>query len=157
MGGAVIIFGAGAHARKVGLYASQIKLPVVAFADENTKNKSPIQNVPLVSVELVHERFGRSEFLIAVGNPVVRRRLQEKFIGLGWTPISIIHPTAYVAADVVIGSGVLVCAGAIVETGSIVGNGAIVDIGAIVDHDCTVTEYSHVRPGANLNANSQYS
>ena len=153
---AVIIFGAGAHARKVGLYASQIKLPVVAFADENIDKPSPIRNVPLVSVQSVHQRFGGSQFLIAVGNPVVRRRLQEKFVGLGWTPISIIHPTAYVAADVTLGVGVVVCAGAIIETGSAVGNGAIVDIGALVDHDCTVTEYSHVRPGASLNANSQY-
>jgi len=156
MSRAVIIVGAGAHARKVGLYASHIKLPVVAFADENANKPSPIQNVPLVPVECVHHRFGESEFLVAVGNPLARRRLQEKFVGLGWTPISLIHPTAYVAADVKMGAGVLVCAGAVIETGSVVGNGAIVDIGSLVDHDSVVTEYSHVRPGANLFANSLY-
>lgn len=143
----LLIFGSGAHARKVFYYADRLGYDVVGFIDESSRAISPILGLkmfPPASPQLLGS--GASIF-VAVGQRVVRKRIMEQYISLGWNLPTIIHPSAWVAPDVKLGAGVLVAAGAVVETASAIGQGAIIDIGAIVDHNCCIPEYSHIKPG----------
>jgi UDP-3-O-[3-hydroxymyristoyl] glucosamine N-acyltransferase len=89
-------------------------------------------------------------FIVAIGNPTARKLQYEKYLGLGWTPIVLIHPSAYVAQDVKVGPGSVVCANAVVESGSVIGVACIIGIGVPVDHDCVIEDYSHLTPGTVL-------
>ena len=146
----LVIFGAGAHARKLWHYATTLGLQVSAFMDDNPQAVSPCPNIPCVSVLEASVFGGGQHFVVAIGNAVVRKRLLEDFEAKGWIAVALIHPTAYVAPDARIRAGAVVCAHAVVETGACIGIGTIVDVGVIVDHDCVVGAYCHLMAGCTL-------
>lgn len=147
---AIVIIGSGAHARKLFLYSKLLNLNIRLFIDENPAAVSPSQCIPCIHTYKITDFSTRQPFIVAIGNPIVRKKYQEKFQSLGWKPITLIHPTAYVAEDARIGLGSVICAQAVVETGSVVGDGCIIDIGASVDHDCEVANYCHLKAGSAL-------
>jgi acetyltransferase EpsM len=150
MNDGIVIVGAGAHARKLWLYARLMGLRVRAFVDENPAAVSPSAEIPCLHPDQVADLAAGQPFIVAIGNPVARRKFQEKFQSRGWVPLVLVHPSAYVAEDARVGAGSVICAQAVVETGSVVGAGCIVDIGVSVDHDCSVGEYCHLTTGSVL-------
>lgn len=146
----LLIFGTGAHARKVYHCAVQLNYRVRAFVDENSAAVAPIDGVPVLSVTqalALAKVATDSALFVAIGRDDVRRRLLDRFGTAGFALPALVHPRAYVAPDARLAEGVLVAAGAIVETGATIARGAIVDVGVIVDHDCQIGEFCHLRPG----------
>ncbi len=79
----------------------------------------------------------------------VRRRLVfEKLSAAGYAFLTVRHPSAVVAENVVLGEGCQVMAGAILQPGAQVGVDAIINTRAAVDHDCRIGDHVHVAPGA---------
>jgi hypothetical protein len=146
----IVIFGTGAHARKLWLYSRLIGLHLSAFVDENPYAVSPSPEIPCLHPNQVTDLVAGQSFIVAIGNPVIRRKLQEQFKSRGWKPIVLIHPTAYVAVDAKVGAGSVVCAQSVIETGSVVGDGCIVDINTAIDHDCIIGDYCHLTKGSVL-------
>jgi acetyltransferase EpsM len=150
MNDGIVIVGAGAHARKLWLYTRLLRLRVRAFVDENPAAVSPSAEIPCLHPDQVADFAAGQPFIVAIGNPVARRKFQEQLQSRGWEPMVLVHPSAYVAEDAQIGGGSVVCAQAVVETGAVVGAGCIVDIGVTVDHDCSVGDYCHLTTGSVL-------
>lgn len=148
MSAGLIIFGTGAHARKVFHAWTQGGGAVRAFADENPHAVSPCHGVAMIAAKALAAEAVPGSIFVAIGNAEVRKRLMDAFGNLGWALPAVVHPRAIVAPDAVLGVGVLVAAGAVVESGSRIGRGAIVDIGVLVDHDCEIDAYCHLRAGA---------
>jgi hypothetical protein len=153
----IIIIGTGAHARKVLHYCRLAGHNIITFLDENLTALSPAKEIPCLHPKQLYKIIPGQFFLVAIGNRVVRRKLQMYYRDLGWIPISLIHPTAYVAFDAKIGEGSVICAQAVIETGCHVGDGCIIDIGATVDHDSVIDEYSHVKSKNGLPPFSRFS
>ncbi|QGM45244.1 NeuD/PglB/VioB family sugar acetyltransferase [Methylocystis heyeri] len=86
----------------------------------------------------------------SVGNLTLRRIIFERFAASGFSFLSLVHPTAIVDEDVVLGEGVQIMAGAIIQTGVRIEANSIVNTGAIVDHDCLIGEHVHIAPGVSL-------
>jgi sugar O-acyltransferase (sialic acid O-acetyltransferase NeuD family) len=82
------------------------------------------------------------------GNDPVRAKLFYKFEDAGFTPLSLVHPSAIVSPHAIIGKGTVVMPGAIVNRGSIIGDNVIVNSGSIIEHDVTIGAHSHIAPGA---------
>jgi sugar O-acyltransferase (sialic acid O-acetyltransferase NeuD family) len=154
MNNKLVIIGAGEHARKIWHYATSLGLSVSAFVDDRPQAISPIPSIPCLTVQNANCFESGQRYVVAIGKAAVRRRLQEEFESKGWLPMSLIHPTAYVAPDVVIGAGCVICAQVVVETGSVIGVGTIVDVGSIVDHDCVVGAYCHLKAGCLLQSHT---
>lgn len=150
MSAGIVIIGAGAHARKLWLYAKLTGLKVRAFVDENPSATSPAPEIPCLHPNDVAELAAGQPFLVAIGNPGARKMHYEKYLSQGWTPIALIHPSASVAEDANVGPGSVVCANAVVDSRSVIGAACIVGIGVLVDHDCVVGDYSHLAPGTVL-------
>lgn len=87
---------------------------------------------------------------VAIGNNVVRSRLQQQFSGRGAIPTTVFHPQAIIAATSAAGAGSFVAAGAVLAPRSRIAEGVIVNHRAIVDHDVLVGEFSHIAPGSVL-------
>jgi len=79
-----------------------------------------------------------------------RRLVFERLSAAGYPFLTVRHPSAVVAEDVVLGQGCQVMAGAILQPGAQVGVNAIINTRAAVDHDCHIGDHAHVAPGAVL-------
>ena len=88
------------------------------------------------------------DIIVGIGNAKIRKTIQESI------PcekiITLIHPDAAVADDVIIECGTVVMAGTVINSGGRIGRGCIVNTCASVDHDCVIGDYVHVAVGSHL-------
>lgn len=89
-------------------------------------------------------------FFVSIGNPAIRRSLTERFIAAGFTPVTLVHPSAVISASAAIGEGSVIMPCAAVNAGASLGRGSIVNTCASVDHQCSVGDWCHVAVGAHL-------
>lgn len=94
--------------------------------------------------------FRTSDFFVAIGNCILRKRLIEQLTQVGLNLPTFIHPSAQIASGVSMGAGTVVMANAVIQAGSQIGTGVIINTSATVDHDNTIDDFVHVAPGANL-------
>ena len=89
-----------------------------------------------------------ADVIIGIGNAGVRKQIQESIPDEKL--VTLIHPDAVVAEDVVIGKGTVVMAGAVINPGVRIGKGCIINTCSSVDHDCIVDDFVHVAVGSHL-------
>lgn len=131
------IYGNGGHAKVVADIARANGYDNLIFLDNNSDMKfSP--NLP------------KHPIIIAIGNTLIRQKLQNLVLSSGFELITLIHPTAVIGSDVTIGTGSVVMPRAIINANSIIGDGVIINSGAIVEHDCIIGNFAHICPGVAL-------
>ena len=138
--------------------ALQKSATLVALVDNRKLGETHL-GVPLLhgEMELDHwlaQRISNKKlhFAVAVGGARGRDRLMlmDALEHRGLVVHSIIHRTAFVASNAVIGDGAQILAQAAVCSGVQLGRGVIVNTAASVDHDCEIGDGVHVAPGARL-------
>ncbi len=92
-------------------------------------------------------------FILGIGDNKVRAKVAKLVMSKGEKLLNVIHPDASVSTTVRIGQGVLVARHASVNPMASIGDGAIINTGSIVEHDCIVSRFVHVAPGAVLCGN----
>ena len=97
-------------------------------------------------------RVSEIGFAVAIGGGLGRERvaLQRKMQSCGLSPLTIIHPTAFVSENAMIGEGSQILANSTVCVNVKVGLGSIINTASSVDHDCVLGEGVHIGPGAHL-------
>ena len=83
----------------------------------------------------------------AVGNRALRMRWMEELIRAGFILPVLIHPTAVVSANAVIGYGSVVAARATVGPGAVIGKGCIVSSGATIGRNTELPDWTLVDCG----------
>lgn len=140
------IIGASGHGRVIADIAKRCGYDVIEFLDDNVELKS-CGKYPVVGTSKL-EAYVQNDIVVAIGNAKIRKRimtqLAEKSI------VTLIHPDAVIAEDVVIGKGSVVMAGAVINSGTVIGKGCIVNTCSSVDHDCVIADYVHVSVGTHL-------
>jgi sugar O-acyltransferase (sialic acid O-acetyltransferase NeuD family) len=88
----------------------------------------------------------------AVGykNLQVRQEITDKIIGAGYVTPTLVHPTAYVARDAVIGTGCIIMAQAVIDTNVHLGDGVVLWPGAVINHDAVVQKNSFLSPNSTV-------
>lgn len=89
-----------------------------------------------------------ARFAIGIGSPETRSRLAEIFEVAGWIPATLIHPTATVGSEAMIGSGSTICSGVQLSTNTDLGRYVHLNPGVIIGHDTVLGEFVSVNPGA---------
>jgi len=131
---------------------------VVAVIDDTPNLSSPFRDVEIHRGFEGFKKWIKSRnrkkigFCVAIGNPHgrVRLRLHDLLVKEGLQPVTLAHPTAWVAKDAVIGSGSQILAGAVVETEAQIGRECIINTNAIVNHDDVLEDGVEISPGGNL-------
>lgn len=88
--------------------------------------------------------------IVGIGNNRIRQEKMQMLMRKGARLISLLHPHAVVSRHAVVGTGSVIMAGAVINVGSVIGLGAILNTSSSVDHDCSLGDFVHVSPGANL-------
>lgn len=137
------IIGFGGQAREVESFAD---LLVSFFAVD-----SDYVTGELIDIDKTTEEHKNTAVVIAIGTPLHRKRLVEKWPGNKFT--NVLSKDAIVFKNVELGQGIQVGPGAIVMTGTSVGNHVILNINSTVSHDCKLGDFATISPGANIAGN----
>jgi UDP-perosamine 4-acetyltransferase len=86
----------------------------------------------------------------SAGNNTPRRCVFVSGIAHGLPPLTIIHPTAYIAPSARLAAGCQILPCAVVHTRASLGINVRINTGAIVEHDCVVGDHVHIATGAQL-------
>ncbi len=129
---------------------------IVFFDDISTDLPEKLYNRFLVlkTLEGVKEYMqstGDKEFVLGIGNPVHRKALYDKFVGVGAIPVTTISKKAEKGDfDVSIGTGTNVMSGTIITNSVVIGKGCLINLNCTVAHDCIIGDFVEVSPNVNI-------
>ena len=142
----VIIYGAGGHAKVILDILKQYPNYISGgfFCDSN--------KVGLANIEtnIKKAKENKHKFIIGIGDNHIRKEKYRKIKKNEFEIISLIHPNAVIAENIIIDHGTVVMAGSIVNPGCKINENSIINTRASIDHDCKIGAHSHIGPGAIL-------
>ncbi len=145
----LVIIGASGHGKVIADIALLNGYDQVDFLDDNPDVKAvgeyKVLGTSSMALGLAEKGY---DFVVGIGNAVIRERIQMELEAVGCNIVTLIHPKAVVAYDAKIVEGTVVMAGAVINAGTVIGAGCIVNTCASIDHDCTIGDFSHVSVGA---------
>ena len=97
--------------------------------------------------------FPVDAFVIALDNNEERLTHIKLAMSLGVNIISVVHPTATLLKESVVGSGCIIQAGSIIGYKTSIGNAVIVNTGSKIDHHCVVEDGVTIDPGCVIAGN----
>ncbi|MGO4854409.1 acetyltransferase [Phaeovulum sp. W22_SRMD_FR3] len=152
----IAIYGCGGFGREVLqiIHALNAQVPqwnCIGFVvDPGIAHPETVHGLPVVDDVARIERGTRADLAIAIGAPAVRRRIAERMGALGHAFPVLVHPRAWIGAQVDLAEGVLICAGACLTTDITVAAHVHINLCATVGHDAVLGAYSTISPGANI-------
>lgn len=139
------LFGASGHGLVIQDIIENMGLKIDHFVDDQPRNEIH-GGVPVLNSGSVD--FTRDDrMVISIGINKNRKTVAERY---DVDYITCLHPSAYIANNVVIEPGTVVMAGAILNSRAKIGNHVIVNTGACIDHECMLGDYVHVAPNATV-------
>ena len=144
----IVIIGASGHGKVVADIARLNGYEEILFLDDN-KEIEKCGEYNVVGTTDIFEQFD-SEFVVGIGDSGIRKKLMNRLEKSNKRIVTLIHPNAVIAEDVIIGNGSVGMAGAVINPGTRIGIGAIINTCSSVDHDCIIGNYVHVAVGAHI-------
>lgn len=149
-----VVWGAGGHARCVAGILLEQKKEVEYLIDEyNTASANETWNGILVVNAKDFQLNNNMSVIVAIGDNLERKRVQNKLLSLGVSVASVFSGSANISKYTEFGKGCQILRGSIICNDVAIGAGTIVNSGAIVEHGCSVGAYCHIAPGAVLLGN----
>ncbi|MEC4004433.1 acetyltransferase [Flavobacterium sp. SUN052] len=156
----MLIVGAKGFAKEVleVLYQNNQLEDVVFYDDVNVDVPNFLYDKfkVLTSLEQAEEYFekGDKKFTIGIGNPILRKKLSDKFLKIGGIFASTISPKAAIG-----NFGNSIDAGCNIMTGCVITNdieikeGVLVNLNCTIGHDCIIGNYVEMSPGVHISGN----
>lgn len=155
----MLIIGAKGFAKEVlEIFKQNNQLDNLAFYDDVNPEIGDFlyEQFPILKNEnQVKSHFAiNNEFTIGIGNPVLRKKLYDKFVSLGGKFVSAISPQAILGSfNVEIGIGSNVLSNATFSNSAKIGIGTIVYYNTTITHDCIVEDFVELSPNVTLLGN----
>ena len=155
MNNAVIVLGAGGHAKVV------IELLVatghaVDYCVAGPGSPRRCLHVEVLvgdnHLERLHAEGYRLAFP-AIGANAVRQRVALQAIAIGYRLVNAISPHATISPSAALGNGIAIMGGAVVNADARIDDMVIVNTGATIDHDCHIEAGAHIAPQCALAGN----
>lgn len=152
----MVLIGFSGHAMVAIGILEKMGIRVSGYCDSEEKKMNPF-NIHFLGSEkkpevakLIHD----GQFFISVGNNIIRRRISTQFASDNKHPATIIHPASFINTRVEISNkGVMIAAGVCINPLATIAEGVILNTGCVVEHECSVSRFAHVGPGATLCGN----
>ncbi len=149
----ILIIGAGGHGQVVADILLQAitggsNCRPIGYLDDNPhRHGQRLLGLPVMGPLAALADIPHDGIVIAIGDNHTRAHLFAELTARGERLVSAIHPSAIIAADVVIGPGTMICAGVIVNPGSVIGANVILNTGCTIDHHNQIGDHAHIAPG----------
>lgn len=139
----LVVLGSGAAARMVGgMLKADDTIELVGFTDANSaRHGQMLCGLPILgSDDLLPglRRRGVSHAVIAAGEPRLRQRLAAMLHEFDFELANAIHPHAFLAPEVHLGSGIIVLPGAVLMDNPSIGDNVFIGQAATIGHDAVV-------------------
>ena len=146
----IAIIGAGGHGKVVLDAVLSAGVHVVAgIVDDNAK----LLGTRLFGIsisESIEDLSNVEGYIVAIGDNRVRREKYNLYLQAGYTPVTIIHPSAVISPSVHIGEGTVVLANVVINPDATIGDNAVLYTSCTVDHECNISDHSYISPGCNI-------
>lgn len=152
----LLIFGAGGSGRETTWLLEQTFGNLVKptfVVDQPQFAHGPVDGVPVKLLSEIERPFADARFIVAIGNPALRRTKALACEEAGFTPATLVHPRVEMSNRVNLGQGVVVCAGSILTTNIDVGHHVQINIGCTISHDVTIGDFTTLSPGVHVAGN----
>jgi sugar O-acyltransferase (sialic acid O-acetyltransferase NeuD family) len=151
----ILIVGAGGFGREVAEWArqawpDQAGLVAGMLSEDAEALAGTGCPLPIVGRPSDFEPTAGDGLLLGIGIPRVRRRVAETLLARGGRFLTLVHPTAVIAATAQVGMGTVICPHAVVSVNTRVGHFALLNYHTSLGHDATVGDYSVLSPYATL-------
>jgi sugar O-acyltransferase (sialic acid O-acetyltransferase NeuD family) len=151
----ILIVGAGGFGREVvhwaraawPAWAGRIAGFLAADAGGRPAGGLPL---PILADPAAFEPRPGDGLVLAIGIPGVRRRVAEGLATRGGAFLTLVHPTAVVAATATLGPGSIVCPHAVVSDSVALGRCVLVNYHASLAHDAAAGDFAVLSPYATL-------
>ncbi len=126
----------------------------VIFAEEDAFWKErTIMDTPVLALSAIRNEPYR--FVIAIGNPNVRRHIADTMpTSTRWA--TLIHPSAIMSDWVTLGTGSIICAGVILTCNISLGRHTHLNLNTTVGHDMTAGDFLTTAPGVAISGNCSF-
>ncbi len=107
----------------------------------------------LKSIEQAQNYFSSidNRFTLGIGNPLLRRKLHDKFVQIGGVLKSTISENTKIGNyDNRIENGCNILAGSIISNNVSIGKGCIIYFNTVITHDCTIGDFVEISPSVNI-------
>ncbi len=155
----VVIWGSTGQAIVLEELLSYTDMTIAAFFENNPSAVSPNAGIPIFYGKQGFSEWqertpdsGEYYYLAAIGggNSRAREEVSNWMKQKGLKPYSAIHPTAFIAANCVIGEAAQILAKSSICARAVLGNNCIINTAASVDHECVIGNNVHISAGARL-------
>lgn len=158
----LLIIGAGGFGREVMSWASHVNADqrdweVGGFLDSNPKALDGYdRKIEIVGDPLTYTPSDGDLFVCAIGDPATKLRMCRDMKARGARFLTLIHPTAVIGLDCIIGEGCVLCPGAVITTSVTLGSFVCLNVYSTVGHDavigdgCTLSAHTDVTGYATL-------
>lgn len=151
----IVLIGYSGHGYVIAEAAKLLQYKLTHYCDKTEIAANPY-NLTYLGFEADDNFTGWKNFnsyILGLGNNTLRCNAGELVLSKQCEVPVIIHPSASVADNAIIGKGTFIARNAAVNPLALVGDFAIVNTGAIVEHECVVGKGAHIAPGAVLAGN----
>lgn len=151
----VCLLGYSGHGLVVAEAAIQLKLNLVAYAEEEIANFNPFKLEYWGSESSIEFKGWKQsvQFILGIGDNIVRKKVADFIFSKGYKCLQIQHPESSVSNYSTIGEGTFIARNATLNPFCRVGKNVIINTSASIDHECTIGDNSHIAPGAVLAGN----
>ncbi len=152
----LIVYGAGGFAREVAWLAeacesSDANYHVVCHVDDDPSTwDKQLNDISVIRLADALRLYPGAHYVIGVGAPQTRERIDRKAREGGLIPATIIHPRVERSRWVEIGAGTIICAGSILTTNILIGRHVHINLDCTIGHDVKIGDYTTLAPGVHV-------
>lgn len=95
------------------------------------------------------------EFMVGIGEPVIRAKIFDKVKEKGYNFTTLIHPSAFVAGNARIEEGTVICYNAYVSVDTYLAENSLVQPMSVVGHGCMIGKNSVISAFVSMGGNSR--
>lgn len=149
-----IILGGGGHAKVLYWTLLANGKQVLGFIDRDPKDALILSTgISYLGNDDDLKRFPPNEVFLVNGIGSIkttkpRKEIYNRFREMGYEFPTVVHPSAIINQDCLVGNGSQIMAGVVVQPGCKIGENCIVNTRACIDHDCVIGNHSHIASGA---------
>lgn len=143
----LIIVGAGGCGREILQWAKEInsfkkRWQIKGFIDDNLNAlEGKVCDKRVLSSIDGYQIDSDDEFLCCIGNSRIRKMITEKLKKRGAIFTTLIHPSAVISDNCIIGEGGIVYPFALISDNAVLGEGCIINMYSSIAHDAILGDY----------------